>query len=284
MLKQEFLEFRVSESEGLHKGYDRFQKILRQLNQMQAKPDNEDYNMKFLRALPLLGSQDPLPFGILMSDRVAPSYDSRLSEEPKAWWMLLPMLTLVRPLKCEDEEKGDAQVYGMIAGDDDDAAGDASGDVYARACAEYALMGKVLTNGRDVFQKPGPKLINSSCPLDQKFGLGFGETLIHEVFYPSALAPLTPHAEDVEGKPLYDRSVPACVVGIHSNLFLSGAFPVVRGINQHCFLLVGHFAGIGEKSCAGPHDRPTKQLFSNIIECLAVITPMYMDEGKMGQL
>ncbi|GKC68292.1 ribonuclease H-like domain-containing protein, partial [Tanacetum coccineum] len=35
-------EFRVSESEGLHKGYDRFQKILSQLNQMQANPDNED--------------------------------------------------------------------------------------------------------------------------------------------------------------------------------------------------------------------------------------------------
>ncbi|GJS49472.1 putative ribonuclease H-like domain-containing protein [Tanacetum coccineum] len=45
MLKQEFSEFRVSESEGLHKGYDRFQKILSQLNQMQAKPDNEDCNM-----------------------------------------------------------------------------------------------------------------------------------------------------------------------------------------------------------------------------------------------
>ncbi|GJV62127.1 hypothetical protein Tco_1468227, partial [Tanacetum coccineum] len=51
MLKQEILEFRVSELEGLHKGYDRFQKILIQLNQMQAKPDNEDCNMKFLRAL-----------------------------------------------------------------------------------------------------------------------------------------------------------------------------------------------------------------------------------------
>nr|GEW06640.1 ribonuclease H-like domain-containing protein [Tanacetum cinerariifolium] len=36
---------------GLHKGYDRFQKILSQLNQMQAKPDNDDVNMKFLRAL-----------------------------------------------------------------------------------------------------------------------------------------------------------------------------------------------------------------------------------------
>nr|GFC77400.1 ribonuclease H-like domain-containing protein [Tanacetum cinerariifolium] len=50
--KQAFLEFSVSEEEGLHKGYDRFQKILSQLNQMQAKPDNDDVNIKFLRALP----------------------------------------------------------------------------------------------------------------------------------------------------------------------------------------------------------------------------------------
>nr|GEW23221.1 ribonuclease H-like domain-containing protein [Tanacetum cinerariifolium] len=52
MLKQEFLEFSMSEEEVLHKGYDRFQKILSQLNQMQAKPDNDDVNIKFLRALP----------------------------------------------------------------------------------------------------------------------------------------------------------------------------------------------------------------------------------------
>ncbi|GKB55843.1 putative ribonuclease H-like domain-containing protein, partial [Tanacetum coccineum] len=52
MLKQEFLEFRISESEGLHKGYDRMQKILSQLNQLKAKPDDEDINLKFLRGLP----------------------------------------------------------------------------------------------------------------------------------------------------------------------------------------------------------------------------------------
>nr|GFD12912.1 xylulose kinase-1 [Tanacetum cinerariifolium] len=52
MLKQAFSEFSVSEEEGLHKGYDRFQKILSQLNQMHAKPDNDDVNIKFLRALP----------------------------------------------------------------------------------------------------------------------------------------------------------------------------------------------------------------------------------------
>nr|GEU42208.1 hypothetical protein [Tanacetum cinerariifolium] len=52
MLKQEFSEFSVYKEEGLHKGYDRFQKILSQLNQMQAKPDNDDVNLKFLRTLP----------------------------------------------------------------------------------------------------------------------------------------------------------------------------------------------------------------------------------------
>nr|GEZ84332.1 ribonuclease H-like domain-containing protein [Tanacetum cinerariifolium] len=57
ILKQEFSEFCVSEEEGLHKGYDRFQKILSQLNKMQAKPDNDDVNLKFLRALPLSWSQ-----------------------------------------------------------------------------------------------------------------------------------------------------------------------------------------------------------------------------------
>nr|GEY60389.1 ribonuclease H-like domain-containing protein [Tanacetum cinerariifolium] len=57
MLKQEFSEFSVPEEEGLHKGYDRFQNILSQLNQMQAKPDNDDVNTKFLRALPPSWSQ-----------------------------------------------------------------------------------------------------------------------------------------------------------------------------------------------------------------------------------
>ncbi|GJR53971.1 ribonuclease H-like domain-containing protein [Tanacetum coccineum] len=47
MLKQQFTEFSVTEEEGLHKGYDRFQKILSQLNQVQARPDNDDINLKY---------------------------------------------------------------------------------------------------------------------------------------------------------------------------------------------------------------------------------------------
>ncbi|GJV94886.1 hypothetical protein Tco_1546463 [Tanacetum coccineum] len=48
---------RISEAEGLHKGYDRMQKILSQLNQLKAKPEDEDINLKFLRALPSSWSQ-----------------------------------------------------------------------------------------------------------------------------------------------------------------------------------------------------------------------------------
>nr|GEV56472.1 ribonuclease H-like domain-containing protein [Tanacetum cinerariifolium] len=57
MLKQEFLEFRICKEEGLHKGYDRMQKILSQLNQLKAKLDVKDINLKFLRALPSSWSQ-----------------------------------------------------------------------------------------------------------------------------------------------------------------------------------------------------------------------------------
>nr|GEV38867.1 hypothetical protein [Tanacetum cinerariifolium] len=52
MLKQEFLKFRISEAEGVHKGYDMMQKIWSQLNQLNAKPDAKEINLRFLRALP----------------------------------------------------------------------------------------------------------------------------------------------------------------------------------------------------------------------------------------
>nr|GEX92033.1 ribonuclease H-like domain-containing protein [Tanacetum cinerariifolium] len=46
-----------SKLEGLHKGYDRMQKILSKLNQLKAKLEDEDINLKFLRALPSSWSQ-----------------------------------------------------------------------------------------------------------------------------------------------------------------------------------------------------------------------------------
>nr|GFB30943.1 hypothetical protein [Tanacetum cinerariifolium] len=48
---------KASKAEGLHKGYNMMQKILSQLNQLKAKPEDEDINLKFLRALPSSWSQ-----------------------------------------------------------------------------------------------------------------------------------------------------------------------------------------------------------------------------------
>nr|GEV92881.1 hypothetical protein [Tanacetum cinerariifolium] len=52
LLKQKFKEFKISEEEGLDKGYDKMQKIPSQMNTLKIKPNKEDVNMKFLRGLP----------------------------------------------------------------------------------------------------------------------------------------------------------------------------------------------------------------------------------------
>ncbi|GJV83122.1 ribonuclease H-like domain-containing protein [Tanacetum coccineum] len=57
ILKQQFEGFSVSNSEGLHKGYDRFQSLLSQLEIHGAGVSTEDANQKFLRSLPSTWSQ-----------------------------------------------------------------------------------------------------------------------------------------------------------------------------------------------------------------------------------
>ncbi|GKA23772.1 hypothetical protein Tco_0709805 [Tanacetum coccineum] len=52
VLKQQFENFFVSDTEGLDKVYDRFQKLISQLEIHGAAVSNKDANQKFLRALP----------------------------------------------------------------------------------------------------------------------------------------------------------------------------------------------------------------------------------------
>ncbi|GKC47666.1 ribonuclease H-like domain-containing protein [Tanacetum coccineum] len=52
MLKKQFESFSVSNSKGLHKGYDRFQSLLSQLEIHGAGVSTKDANQKFLRSLP----------------------------------------------------------------------------------------------------------------------------------------------------------------------------------------------------------------------------------------
>nr|GFC14416.1 ribonuclease H-like domain-containing protein [Tanacetum cinerariifolium] len=57
LLKKQFEGFSVSTLEGLHKGYDRFQTLLSQLEIHGAGVLREDANQKFLRSLPSSWSQ-----------------------------------------------------------------------------------------------------------------------------------------------------------------------------------------------------------------------------------
>ncbi|GJZ61656.1 hypothetical protein Tco_0617793 [Tanacetum coccineum] len=57
ILRKQFEGFSISNSEGLHKGYDRFQSLLSQLKIHGAGVSTEDANQKFLRALPFSWSQ-----------------------------------------------------------------------------------------------------------------------------------------------------------------------------------------------------------------------------------
>ncbi|GJX64772.1 hypothetical protein Tco_0299115 [Tanacetum coccineum] len=52
VFKQQFEAFTISSSEGLEKGYDRFQQLLSQLEAHGAEVSTEDANHKFLRSCP----------------------------------------------------------------------------------------------------------------------------------------------------------------------------------------------------------------------------------------
>ncbi|GJZ09649.1 ribonuclease H-like domain-containing protein [Tanacetum coccineum] len=70
VFKQQFEAFTISSSEGLEKGYDRFQQLLSQLEAHGAEVSTEDANHKFLRSLPLAWSN------LAMTMRTKPDVDT----------------------------------------------------------------------------------------------------------------------------------------------------------------------------------------------------------------
>ncbi|GKA93047.1 hypothetical protein Tco_0815033 [Tanacetum coccineum] len=70
VLKQQFEAFTISSSEGLEKGYDRFQQLLSQLEAHGAEVSTEDANHKFLRSLP------PAWLNLEMTMRTKPDVDT----------------------------------------------------------------------------------------------------------------------------------------------------------------------------------------------------------------
>ncbi|GKA11070.1 hypothetical protein Tco_0690503 [Tanacetum coccineum] len=70
VLKQQFEAFSISSSEGLERGYNRFQQLLSQLEAHGAEVSNENANHKFLRALPSAWSN------LAMTMRTKPEIDT----------------------------------------------------------------------------------------------------------------------------------------------------------------------------------------------------------------
>ncbi|GKC34572.1 hypothetical protein Tco_1046956 [Tanacetum coccineum] len=70
IFKQQFKAFTISSSEGLEKGYDRFQQLLSQLEAHGAEVSNKDANYKFLRSLP------PAWSNLAMTMRTKPDVDT----------------------------------------------------------------------------------------------------------------------------------------------------------------------------------------------------------------
>ncbi|GJU57878.1 ribonuclease H-like domain-containing protein [Tanacetum coccineum] len=70
VFKQQFEAFTISSSEGLEKGYDRFQQLLSQLEAHGAEVSTEDANHKFLRSLP------PAWSNLAMTMRTKPEVDT----------------------------------------------------------------------------------------------------------------------------------------------------------------------------------------------------------------
>ncbi|GJY82267.1 hypothetical protein Tco_0495643, partial [Tanacetum coccineum] len=102
VFKQQFEAFTISSSEGLEKGYDRFQQLLSQLEAHGAEVSTEDANHKFLRSLP------PAWSNLAMTMRTKPDVDTlsiddlynnlRVFEQEIQVPTILALLLLLQPI------------------------------------------------------------------------------------------------------------------------------------------------------------------------------------------
>nr|GFB40047.1 ribonuclease H-like domain-containing protein [Tanacetum cinerariifolium] len=114
LLKQQFEGLSVSASEGLHKGYDRFQTLLSQLEIHGVGDSHEDANQKFLRSLLSSWSQVALimrtkPWIQLVLIR--PKWNASIAIK----WSILLDTAELKGIKTTEEEMLDTQNYAMMA-------------------------------------------------------------------------------------------------------------------------------------------------------------------------
>ncbi|GJS01740.1 hypothetical protein Tco_0318248 [Tanacetum coccineum] len=167
-----------------HKGYDRFQKILSQLNQMQAKPDNEDCNMKFLRALP--------------PSWVDLRYDSRGTPAPTHSAFISAAST---NSKMSYPKQSHYTTFTSASS----------------SPAASSNIGKLDLEELDIKWQMAMlslQVIWGMSAGSEEDGYGLERLWIDEVFDPSGPSIFDTTPEDVAEKPLYDRFVK--VVGMHA--------------------------------------------------------------------
>nr|GEW30658.1 xylulose kinase-1 [Tanacetum cinerariifolium] len=190
MLKQEFSEFRIGEAEGLHKVYDKMQKILSQLNQLKAMPDAEDIS---------LSQSDGESDGVIAFKNFG----------------------MIAGCDTKDAIKeGAAKIYNLITGADTEEVS-TTGDA-----GEFALIGVTSewrNSSKNLF-----RLIDSSMSVRAKVGLGFKNCISENElgWDDSEFSVFTTNSEDVEGRPTFHRfaktdsmkSVPLPLSGDYTSL------------------------------------------------------------------
>ncbi|GJZ66450.1 hypothetical protein Tco_0623146 [Tanacetum coccineum] len=237
MLKQEFSEFRISKAEGLHKGYDRMQKILSQLNQLKAKPEDEDINLKFLRAstkeastacdageFALMGVTSEVhncPFGCDNKYNELQKQHNELNEQNSEYF--IQVQAYKNSLKTLEKQKRVLQKNQLTLEDKirvlsielenttnllkhseriNAIAETAKKDLQTKLDNHLVQTEKWRTSSKNLF-----RLVDSSMSVRTKVGLGFtnyiGENELG--WDDSAFSVFTTNSEEVEGRPHFNR-------------------------------------------------------------------------------
>ncbi|GJX31986.1 putative ribonuclease H-like domain-containing protein [Tanacetum coccineum] len=166
VFKQQFEAFTISSSEGLEKGYDRFQQLLSQLEAHGAEVSTKDANYKFLKSLP------PAWSNLAMTMRTKPDVDTlsiddfyfipSCSKQSKDWefasWQTWEQI--------DDYDIEDMDINLAIAMI-------ALARIGMKAVKEKEQLQKTLDSWKD-YSKNLWRLINSGMSSSSKIGLGAG--------------------------------------------------------------------------------------------------------------
>nr|GEZ40082.1 hypothetical protein [Tanacetum cinerariifolium] len=150
----------------------RMQRILSQLNQLKAKPDDEDINLKFLRAFPSSWSQVALTLKTKVKEGAAKLYN------------------LITGANSEEANTaGDAREFALM------------GVTFKTKLDNHLVQTEKWRNSSKNFFK----LIDSSISVRTKVGLGFTNCISkNELEWDdSAFSVFTTNSEDVEGRPIF---------------------------------------------------------------------------------